>query len=496
MKLRTRTILSMVLTVLLPIGLALAAYFTVSRTKADVGNTTQGQLYFSNTVDTLASYTDEDVKMLEGWSRTFPDNFLNKDIQRQTNEKLARKNSYLVVRVGTKRVYDGAAKGMHPDYSSLPMYGKLVNGDVLIIKLQTESGILKEINFGKEDGKRGQAFVITPAGSVVPGGEWVILYYIVWLIVIMLITGFIISMLLYRSTIKKVRQMQAATEDIREGNLETRIDVRGKDELSELAQSLERMRARLLADATQKLADEDSNRKFLSSITHDLKTPLTSIIGYSEGILDGIAADPERQRKYIRTIHSKAVDMNELLNELSEFSKLDLHEIPYHFEKINVNDYFDEFAEVTEEELSSDDADFSYKNTLDADTMMICDPAQIKRVLHNLVSNALKYCRVDERLQLKFTVSDAGDFIQASLEDNGKGISPDDLPHVFERLFRADKARNTGIRGSGIGLSIVKKIIEDHGGQIWVTSRLNEGSTFYFLLKKVSPDEETTDISD
>ena len=88
---------------------------------------------------------------------------------------------------------------------------------------------------------------------------------------------------------------------------------------------------------------------------------------------------------------------------------------------------------------------------------------------------------------------DAGDFIQAEFEDNGKGISPEDVPHVFERLFRADKSRNTGIRGSGIGLSIAKKIIEDHGGQIWVTSRINEGSTFYFLLKKVSEESQDTE---
>ena len=287
--------------------------------------------------------------------------------------------------------------------------------------------------------------------------------------------------------------MQAATEKIREGDLESRIEVRGRDELSQLAESMERMRSRLLSDATQKVADEDSNRKFLSNITHDLKTPLTSIIGYSEGILDGIAADTERQKKYVGIIHSKAVDMNELLNELSEFSKLDMHGIPYHFEKIDATEYFDDFAQETEEELSGDGADFSYKNTLEPETEIMADPAQIKRVLHNLVSNALKYCRDDVKLSVSLRVLEAGDFIQAEFEDNGKGISPEDVPHVFERLFRADKSRNTGIRGSGIGLSIAKKIIEDHGGQIWVTSRINEGSTFYFLLKKVSEESQDTE---
>ena len=492
MKLGTRLIFSFLLMVLLPIFLAGAVYLTVNHHRITKGKTA-GQFYFSNNVDNLVSYTDDEVRTLEELARTFPDYFLNSDSQKQANDNLAKKNSYLVIRVGTKIVYDGASAGVHPQYNKLPMYGKLSNGDMLIIDLQTETGILKEIDFGKEDGKRGQAFVITPAGSIVRGGESVALYYVSWFVVIMIITGLVTSFLLYRSIMRKVSLMQAATEKIREGDLESRIEVRGRDELSQLAESMERMRSRLLSDATQKVADEDSNRKFLSNITHDLKTPLTSIIGYSEGILDGIAADPERQKKYVGIIHSKAVDMNELLNELSEFSKLDMHEIPYHFEKIDAIEYFDDFAQETSEELSGDGADFSYKNTLESETEIMADPAQIKRVLHNLVSNALKYCRDDVKLSVSLRVLDAGDFIQAEFEDNGKGISPEDVPHVFERLFRADKSRNTGIRGSGIGLSIAKKIIEDHGGQIWVTSRINEGSTFYFLLKKVSEESQDTE---
>ncbi|MGN0240196.1 MAG: ATP-binding protein [Candidatus Weimeria sp.] len=489
MKLRTRLIFSFLLMVLLPILLAAVVYLTINHTRITKGKTA-GQFYFSNNVDDLASFTDDEVSTLEELARTFPDYFLSADSQKQANEKLAKKNSYLVVKVGTKIVYDGASEGVHPLYNKLPMYGKLSNGDILIIELQTEKGILKEIDFGKDDGKRGQAFVITPAGSIVHGGESVAVYYVFWFVIIMTITSIVTSILLYRSIMKKVSLMQDATEKIREGDLESRIEVRGHDELSGLAESMERMRSRLLSDATQKVANEDSNRKFLSSITHDLKTPLTSIIGYSEGILDGIAADPERQKKYVSIIHSKAVAMNELLNELSEFSKLDMHEIPYHFEKIDAIEYFDDFAQETSEELSGDGADFSYKNTLESGTEIMADPAQVKRVLHNLVSNALKYCREDVKLSVSVRVLDAGNFIQVEFEDNGKGISPEDVPHVFERLFRADKSRNTGIRGSGIGLSIAKKIIEDHGGQIWVTSRVNEGSTFYFLLKKVSEDNQ------
>ncbi|MQN02187.1 MAG: sensor histidine kinase [Lachnospiraceae bacterium] len=484
MKLKTKFILNILLIVLLPIVLIFIFASFATRTKARSSGSHPGNLYFSNSVDDLAAYTDSDVMELTELAKNHPEKFLDKDAVKRENSKLAKKNSYLVVVADSKLTYDGAANGMRPIYSELPQYGRLKKGDVLLIRLQKERGLLKEVDF-KTRGQTGQVFVITPAGSIVPGSRKIVCYYLFWLVAILFITGIVASMLLYRNMIKKVRQMQQAAENIHEGDLDTKIEVRGNDELTELAQSMERMRVKLLSNAEQKVADEESNRQFMSNISHDLKTPLTSIIGYSEGILDGIAKDPEKLKKYVGTIHTKAVDMNALLNELSEFLKLDMHEIPYHFDTINANGYFDDFAEETWDELADAGADFSYKNTLPTDTVIFADPAQINRVLHNLVSNAIKYRREDTKLSVEFRVHDAGDFIQAELCDNGRGISPEDVPHVFDRLFRADKARNTGIRGNGIGLSIVKQIVEDHGGQVWVTSRKNEGSTFYFMLKKI-----------
>lgn len=487
MKLKTRLLLSFLTVILVPMVLALVVFTFVTINKNRGSRNALNQIYFSNTVDMLMDNTSDEVARLRQWSKAFPERFLNESILTDINSSLSEKNSFLVIRQGTKIVFDGAPDGMHPRYSTLPMYGKLSGTDVLVIRLERQSAILREVDFGNsKDLYHGQAFVITPTGALVPGAGRLFMNYILWALVILLITALIMVTIIYRSIVHKVNIMQVAADNIRHGNLDFTIDVRGRDELSELAGSMERMKNHLRADAMRRLEDEEAQRRFLSNITHDLKTPLTSVIGYSEGLLDGIAPTPEKQTKYVQTIHNKAEEMNDLLNELSIYSKIDSDSVPYNFERINVRGFFDEAASDTEIEFSSQQYEFTYVNEIPDSVDMMADPAQIKRVLHNLMSNAVKYRSEDRQLKVELRIKDAGKFIQVEVEDNGRGISPEDLPHVFERLFRADKARNTQISGSGIGLSIVKKIVNDHGGQVWVTSIPGEGSIFYFLLTKYS----------
>ena len=114
---------------------------------------------------------------------------------------------------------------------------------------------------------------------------------------------------------------------------------------------------------------------------------------------------------------------------------------------------------------------------------MIADAEQIKRVIHNIVNNSIKY--MDKaRGKINLRVKDVGDFVQVELEDNGRGIAAKDLPNIFDRFYRTDASRNSSKGGSGIGLSIVKKIIEDHGGYIWATSKEGEGTCMHFVIRK------------
>ncbi|MBP5266931.1 MAG: GHKL domain-containing protein, partial [Lachnospiraceae bacterium] len=165
------------------------------------------------------------------------------------------------------------------------------------------------------------------------------------------------------------------------------------------------------------------------------------------------------------------------------YSKIDTNRIPYDFQHIPVKGFFDDCTDELTVDLENQGASLSYYCSVDPEEEMIADPEQLMRVIHNIISNALKY-HGEMPLQINFRVKDVGDFIQIEIEDNGMGISAQDLPHIFDRMFRSDASRNSAVGGSGIGLSIVKKIIEDHGGQIWATSKEHVGTVIYFVLHK------------
>lgn len=303
-------------------------------------------------------------------------------------------------------------------------------------------------------------------------------------ILILFFTAAILVIWTYSGIISRLRQLNKAAENIRDGNLDFYIDTKGHDEISELSESFEAMRKRLQMNAQEKLDAEQEHRMLISNIAHDLKTPITAIKGYSEGILDGVADTPEKQERYLKTIYNKANEMNTLINELTLYSNIDTNKIPYNFHKLNVKDYFTDCMEELEMDLENQHMQLTFFNYVDEDTLMIADPEQLGRVIHNIIGNAIKYMRAEEPSFISMRIKDVGDFIQVEIEDNGKGISNKDLPYIFDRFYRADASRNSAAGGSGIGLSIVKKIIEDHGGKIWATSKENVGTVMYFVLRK------------
>lgn len=303
-------------------------------------------------------------------------------------------------------------------------------------------------------------------------------------ILILFFTAAILVIWTYSGIISRLRQLNKAAENIRDGNLDFSIDTKGHDEISELSESFEAMRKRLQMNAQEKLDVEQEHRMLISNIAHDLKTPITAIKGYSEGILDGVADTPEKQERYLKTIYNKANEMNTLINELTLYSNIDTNKIPYNFHKLNVKDYFTDCMEELEMDLENQHMQLTFFNYVDEDTLMIADPEQLGRVIHNIIGNAIKYMRAEEPSFISMRIKDVGDFIQVEIEDNGKGISNKDLPYIFDRFYRADASRNSAAGGSGIGLSIVKKIIEDHGGKIWATSKENVGTVMYFVLRK------------
>ena len=293
----------------------------------------------------------------------------------------------------------------------------------------------------------------------------------------------VVGLWVYRRIAVPLVKLKKATQNIKEGNLDFVLDVEGKDEFSELCQDFEEMRRRLKESTEEKSLIEKENRELISNISHDLKTPITAVKGYVEGIMDGVADTPEKMDRYVRTIYNKTNEMDHLINELTFYSKIDTNRIPYTFNKLNVEDYFEDCSEEVGLELETRGIELVYANYVEKDVMVIADGEQIRRVIHNIISNAIKYMDKPKGI-IQIRIKDVGDFIQIEIEDNGKGIGPKDLPYIFDRFYRTDVSRNSSKGGSGIGLSIVKKILEDHGGKVWATSRLGIGTIMYFVLRK------------
>ena len=301
--------------------------------------------------------------------------------------------------------------------------------------------------------------------------------------VILVFTSLSIGLCIYRRIATPLVKLKKATQNIKEGNLDFVLEVEGDDEFSELCRDFEEMRKRLKESAEEKVLLDKENKELISNISHDLKTPITAVKGYVEGIMDGVADTPEKMNRYVKTIYNKTNEMDHLINELTFYSKIDTNRIPYTFSKLNVEDYFSDCAEETGLELETRGIELVYANYVESGVQVIADGEQIRRVIHNIISNAIKYMDKPKGI-IQIRVKDVGDFIQVEIEDNGKGIAAKDLTSIFDRFYRTDVSRNSSKGGSGIGLSIVKKILEDHGGKVWATSRLGIGTIMYFVLRK------------
>ena len=301
--------------------------------------------------------------------------------------------------------------------------------------------------------------------------------------IILVFTALSVGLWIYRSIAVPLVKLKKATKNIKEGNLDFVLEVEGNDEFSQLCQDFEEMRKRLKESTEEKILMDKENKELISNISHDLKTPITAVKGYVEGIMDGVADTPEKMDRYVRTIYNKTNEMDHLINELTFYSKIDTNRIPYTFSKLNVEDYFSDCAEELGLEMETRGIELVYANYVEKGVQVIADGEQIRRVIHNIVSNAIKYMEKPRGI-IQLRVKDVGDFIQVEIEDNGKGIAAKDLPYIFDRFYRTDVSRNSSKGGSGIGLSIVKKIMEDHGGKVWATSRMGIGTIMYFVLRK------------
>ena len=324
-----------------------------------------------------------------------PGRFEDGEYLEDINSRLKQRASYLIVRRDKEFVFvdenvDAAL------LLQLPLYGnEEINASSGTYIDSNEQALVKQIDFVYRDKAEGSLFIVTRLEETVPEIKNLMVDVVVSIILILILTACMLSLWIYTSLMNPIKKLQVAAQNIKEGNLDFTIEPESKDEIGELCRSFEEMRQRLKDNTEEKLAAERENKALISNIAHDLKTPITALKGYAEGIMDGVADTPEKQEKYIRTIYNKATEMDTLINELTLYSKIDTNRIPYNFARINVADYFGDCIEEIGLDLEAKNIGLAYFNYTEETVQIIADPEQLKRVIHNIVNNSVKYFDTD-----------------------------------------------------------------------------------------------------
>lgn len=487
MKFRTRILITFFTIILLPCMLAITAFLLIgnylTRTQEEFGVT---HADLNMWIDpTVASRTISDEIFTETKEKLQQNPKALDDIEMlaELNAQISEKSSYIIVRKEDGIHYAGNQLAADKIFDKLPEFAE-ENIDSEMAKstyYDDMKKIVRQKDFYFPDGSQGSFFIITQASPLI--SRTLFIDMALAIIVILIFTSLFLTRWIHKGVFAPINKLNIAMQNIAEGNLEYMLPAKDDGEIGELYRNYEDMRLRLKESTDEKIFAEKQNKELVSNISHDLKTPITAIKGYVEGIMDGVADTPEKMDKYIKTIYNKANDMDRLINELTVYSGIDSNRIPYHFHKLNVSEYFGDCVEEVGLDLDSRGISLDYSNLVSPDTVIIADPEQLKRVVNNIIGNSVKYMDKSNG-EIDIRILDELDSVRVEIEDNGKGIAAKDLPNIFERFYRTDASRNSSQGGSGIGLSIVKKIVEDHGGYIWATSKEGEGTCMHFVIRK------------
>ncbi len=276
-----------------------------------------------------------------------------------------------------------------------------------------------------------------------------------------------------------LRDLRRSADDLRAGNLDHEVLSCQTKEFDELAQSLEGMRQRLKEASLAEAAAQEERGLLMANLSHDMRTPITAIKGYVEGIRDGVAGTPEKQAHYLDVVYAKTQVLEDLVQSMRDFSEYELGRMQYHFEHVELKSLLTDLC--PEYEADAREKEMTFSASLFSDPVVVtADRRKLKRVLDNLISNALKYGKPGGTVVLKGERYGQG--VILSVSDDGRGIPSQALSHVFDSFYRADSARSSSIPGSGLGLAICRSIAESHHGKLWLTSREGEGTTAFFYL--------------
>ncbi|PAE36333.1 sensor histidine kinase [Bacillus sp. 7884-1] len=478
MSIKMRFLLSYVGVIIFSITLFLAAgYLLIFTLTGDVNSIENfyKKSYLQKPLTPVEESVFLDLKLL---AKNNSEQLLNKEHL----EKIEHQDIKIVVRRDKNIEYSTPTVDQQALVTSLPKFEETNINTRDSIKINDFFFTYVKFDFYFSDKSEGSIFVLRKVSSNTQliREMFPILLGLLLLLFIMIIG--LLNYLVSRSIIKPISVLKEGAERIKSGDLNFEIKTTSSDEIGQLNKTFEEMRVKLKESITLQIQYEENRKELLSNISHDLKTPITSIIGYVEGIKDGVANTREKMEKYLTTIHIKARDMDSLIDELFLFSKLDLKKESFTFEIIELVEYVRDFVEKLHLDLVQKGIQITY-HPMNQPMYVTADREKLKRVLVNLINNCVKYMNKDDKY-ISITLHEGPFDVVVEVTDNGYGIDPSALPYIFNRFYRAEMSRNSRTGGSGLGLAISKHIIEEHEGEIWATSEKGKGTSVFFSLKK------------
>lgn len=393
---------------------------------------------------------------------------IDQELQSNNSNLVVRKNNTLVYVSPTLQGSDVLGQlpifkhPGHPEREDAKRYGK-------------ELLEINSFDFYDSEQQPASVFIVTTVNPIVNFMQKFFPSLFITLLIILILTHTLLTYFVSRSIIQPLQKLKNAMKRIQAGDLEFQVQITSKDEIGQLSIAFEQMRKQLHESIQTQIQYEENRKELISNISHDIRTPLTAIRGYIDGLGDGIADTAVKKQKYIEIISSKAEEMDHLIDELFLYSKLDLKRVPFNFEIVDFASFLADWSEELDFELSKQGVHYKSEIALQQEIQVSIDRDKMRRVFSNIVDNCLKYMNKTEK-QITLHARTAGAQVVIEISDNGAGVDTEALPYIFDRFYRADPSRNSNNGGSGLGLAISKQMIEGHGGMIAAQSVKGEGT--------------------
>ncbi|PJI07533.1 MULTISPECIES: sensor histidine kinase [Clostridium] len=301
------------------------------------------------------------------------------------------------------------------------------------------------------------------------------------IISIVVIVELIFLMTMEKRVFKPISKLENGVEEISKGNYDVEIEFKIHNEIGMLIYSFNDMAKKLKQAEKVKKEYEESRKNLIASISHDLKTPITSIQGYIETLQEMDNAPKETVKKYHQIIYNNTAYINRLIDDLFLFSKLDIQKLDFNFERAEMKAFMEDLMQEFSFALEDKGVKFNYTDSIDKKSYVKIDGKRVNQIFRNLIGNAVKYGD-DKDLLIEVALYRENNMIYTTVKDNGPGIPKEKLQHIFERFYRIDCERTKDLMSTGLGLAIAKELVEAQGGEIKVSSVVNEGTCFTIMF--------------